>query len=665
MKRRFSLLAMLLTLLFISVSVLNAQDDEPDFPVTIEHKFGSITLTEAPERIVVLGFTEQDPYFALGVAPVAIRYWYGPENDAIFPWAEEEAENADPIILNMPFGTLNYEAILALEPDLISAVDAGITEEEYETLSQIAPTLAQFDTYVDFGMPWQETTRLIGTALGKSDEAESRVNDLETQLEAVRDENPEFDGKSIVVAYNTVGTYGYYTGQDSRGRFFTDLGFIVPDELNEIAGDSFYADISTERVDLLDRDLIVFLALQFAENGSEAAREAIEADPLLAQLDVVQDGRVLFVNDEFDNALQFSTILSIEFLLNNLVPEIAATLNGDEVVQADTCEDGFRLFDHEYLATDPVCIPENPQTVVPLDIISFEFMFVNGIRPAVSGALALQFFATTQPDLLPEFAALTEGLPDVGFPANPEVALSVSPDLIIGAAGYYDENVYDEMSQIAPMLIFDAPIGEVGQNWQPNYDFVATAFGMEDAVEQLIADYEARIAALDEALGDTLNGQTISVVRAVPPDQLGLRLAGSFSGILLNDLGIDQPESQQPFFDETTGFIQVNIGRESWRDIDGDYLFVYGIQPTPEGTTEAVALLESLADDPIWNALDAVQNDRVFPVGGHWHGFGVLAAHDIIDDLFTIVAGVEPAIPNPFVPAVEAPETEATEEASN
>ncbi len=332
-----------------------------------------------------------------------------------------------------------------------------------------------------------------------------------------------------------------------------------------------------------------------------------------------------------------------------LLLTILTAIASVSVAQETECDNGFVLFDHEYLATDPVCIPEDPQAIVPLDIITFEFLMINDIQPAVSGALAQQFFMTTQPDWIPQFMTVTEGLPDVGFPANPEVVLNVQPDLIIGTVGYYDDSVYDEMSMIAPMIVFDAPIDSIGQDWKPNYEFVGKALGMEDEVEAIVADYDARIETFVEDLGDTLESQTISVVRAVPPDQLGLRLAGSFTGHILDDLGIAQPESQQSFYDETTGFIQINVGRESWQDVDGDYLFVYGVQPTEDGTTEAQALIESLSDDHIWNALSAVQNEQVYGVNGHWHGFGVLGAHDVIDDMYRVFLDMEPSTENPFI----------------
>ena len=293
------------------------------FPVTIEHKFGETTIEDKPERVVSLGYTEQDTLFALGARPVAVRYFFGDAPGAVFPWAEGAANGAQPQVLNMPYGSLNYETILALEPDLITAVDAGITQEEYDTLSQIAPTLAQSGEYIDFGTPWQERVRHIGRAVGETERAKGLVSDLEARFEEVRSAQPEFADKSVAVAYqNSSGGYGFYTAQDSRARFFEDLGFTVPEELVALAGESFYADLSEERLDLLDRDLLIFLDVPFAEEGTPP----LEEDPLLSQLDAVREGRVLNVTGREVDALQFGTVLSLDYLLENLVPEIAATV---------------------------------------------------------------------------------------------------------------------------------------------------------------------------------------------------------------------------------------------------------------------------------------------------------------------------------------------------
>ena len=318
MKYRLSLLLILLTLL-VGVVPLAAQKADA-FPVTIEHQFGSTTITEAPKRVVAIGYTEQDFLLALGGTPVAVRYWYGDENNAIFPWAEDYLEGDAPIVLNMPFGTLNYEAILALHPDLISAVTSGITEDEYKQLSQIAPTITQTADYINFGMPWQEVTKMIGAAVGESAKATAIVDDVEMRFADARAQNPEFEGKTVAVAYFSAGTYGIYTEQDSRGRFFTELGFVVPDEFNELAGASFYADLSAERVDLLDQDLIAILNLQFIEGG----RKALEAEPLFSHLKAEQEGRVLFLDEQTENALGFSSPLSLTYALDAVLPQLQA-----------------------------------------------------------------------------------------------------------------------------------------------------------------------------------------------------------------------------------------------------------------------------------------------------------------------------------------------------
>ena len=69
----------------------------------------------------------------------------------------------------LPSTELNFEQIAALNPDLIVGVSSGMTEADYATLSAIAPTLAQPGEYIDYGMPWDVTTELIGKAVGTSD----------------------------------------------------------------------------------------------------------------------------------------------------------------------------------------------------------------------------------------------------------------------------------------------------------------------------------------------------------------------------------------------------------------------------------------------------------------------------------------------------------------
>ncbi|MEM9954483.1 MAG: ABC transporter substrate-binding protein [Chloroflexota bacterium] len=618
MKFRITSILTLLALLIVSIAPLSAQDNDA-FPVSIDHKFGTTTIEAEPQRIVVLGYTEQDPYLALGAEPVAIRYWYGDES-AIFPWAEEAAEGIDPEVLNMGFGTLNYEAILALEPDLISAVDAGITAEEYEALSQIAPTLAQYDTYVDFGMPWQETTRLIGTAIGQAEEADALVTDIEERIESIREENPQFEGQTVAVSYFFGGNYGYYTGQDSRGRFFTDLGFVVPEELNEIAGESFFADISEERLDLIDQDLLVFLALQFFEDGSEAAREAIESNPIVAQLNAVQDERTLFVADEFDDALQFSTVLSLNFLLDGLVPEIVEIFPAEddmdmEATEEASCAAGLRTVVDAIGST--VCLPEQPTRVISLTDGDTDALVALGIDPVgVSNGRGSQ----TPPNYLIDF--LPDDFVSVGgfFQPNLEIVLELEPDLILFSYGdFADPELLEQLNAIAPVYV---PVSGNG-TWQDLFTSVGTAMNMDAEVETFLADYESRITTISEEV----DADTQFVIARWAAEGPQVMASYVFAPAILQELGMVMPE-EIPELQEGHAH-SAPLSLETIEILDADWLFAGTLQ----ATGDAADALADVFDNPLFQQLQVVQNEQVVVVDGSiWTSSGgPLAANLVLD----------------------------------
>ena len=113
-----------------------SETEEGAFPVTIEHKFGSTEITEAPERVVVVGLTDQDALLALGVVPVGVTYWYGDKAlGGINPWAEEALGDAEPPELLDNTNGIDIEAVAALAPDLIIGQYAGVTQKEYDLLS--------------------------------------------------------------------------------------------------------------------------------------------------------------------------------------------------------------------------------------------------------------------------------------------------------------------------------------------------------------------------------------------------------------------------------------------------------------------------------------------------------------------------------------------------
>lgn len=300
-----------------------AAAEEGAFPVTIEHKYGSATIESAPQRVLSLGFTDQDALLALGTVPIGVRYFFGPADDQIWPWAEAALGDGTTDVINIPFGEMNFEQIVALNPDLIVGVSAGFTQEEYDTLAQIAPTLAQSAEFVDFGVPWQEQTRMIGQALGKSAAAEKLVQEVEARFASVRAEHPEFvDATAAIAQPSFDGSATFFSGpQHERQRFLTNLGFVLPADLAETAGDSFYGSLGPEQIGMLDTDVLLWLV-------SPDQAEAIQADPLYQTLAVAQDGRDLFLDSTGEGdlaapAIIVGSVLSLPYALDHLVPQLA------------------------------------------------------------------------------------------------------------------------------------------------------------------------------------------------------------------------------------------------------------------------------------------------------------------------------------------------------
>lgn len=293
------------------------------FPVTIGHKYGSTTITERPRRVAVVGLTDQDALLALGTVPVTTTQWLVSEYPgAIGPWAEDALGDTPPPTVLDDSGGFDFEAVAKADPDLIVGLYSGMTGEDYDTFSQIAPTVAQPKRYADYGIPWQELTTTIGTALGRQREAERLVSTVEDRIARIRDEHPAFARSRALVATTYEG-YFVYGSQDPRSRLLKTLGFALPDGLDRVIGDKFGANLSRERADLLDTDALVWFV---GDGGAQLDRDA-----LYNGLRVAKQRRDVRIDesDDYGNAFSFASVLSVPYVLDRLVPQLEAALDGD------------------------------------------------------------------------------------------------------------------------------------------------------------------------------------------------------------------------------------------------------------------------------------------------------------------------------------------------
>lgn len=309
------------------VAPTSAVADADAFPVTIEHRHGATTLEQRPERIVTVGLTDHDALLALGITPVGVTDWYGDHPHATWPWAQDELGDAEPEVVGNA-QELDLERIAALEPDLVLGLYSALTAEQYETLSQIAPVVAQPDDHVDYGVPWQQLTRTAGEAVGEAELADRLVTEVEGRIAAVRDEHPEFVGASAAIATPYEGVY-VYSPEVGNVRLLRDLGFEVPAEIAELVGDADGAELSLERVDLLDTDVLVWL--------DATPGEGPLAEELYTNLDVHTEGREVHVSSvDAISGASFISVLSLPEILDQVVPMLAAAVDGDPATAVPT-----------------------------------------------------------------------------------------------------------------------------------------------------------------------------------------------------------------------------------------------------------------------------------------------------------------------------------------
>lgn len=288
-------------------------DESGSFPVTISHHFGETTIESDPSRVVTIGFNEQDFTLALGVKPVATRgnlsYDYRQR-----PWAQEALGGTE--IPEVGSTELNLEQIAAQSPDLILGPYSFIEQGEYEQLSAMAPTISDIGGYDDVpAATWQQEFEVIGKALGKEQEAADQTATLEQKFQTTQNENPDFAGKKLTLAFDMGdGSYLVLGKDDIRALFFTDLGFEIP-EASET--------ISPEGLTTLDPDVLVVAG---------KSREELTANPLFAALEVVSQDRTAYIgsfSEDLPSALGYSSPLSLDYAIDGFTPMLAAAADND------------------------------------------------------------------------------------------------------------------------------------------------------------------------------------------------------------------------------------------------------------------------------------------------------------------------------------------------
>ncbi|MGC9380733.1 iron-siderophore ABC transporter substrate-binding protein [Streptomyces sp. MH13] len=306
-------------------------DDPPAaagaFPVTVEHAFGTTKVAEAPERVVSVGYTDDQTILAFGIKPVGMVDQYpnpagrSPDINTQWPWVKDKWGDTEPeVVMKNGDSGPNYEKIAALRPDLIIAVYSEIDQAAYDKLSRIAPTVGRTKAEKEpFSAPWQDNALHIAKALGKAEEGERMVTDIEGKLDAAKKAHPELASQTAVVLSWYEDSVAPFTSTDVRGRLVTGIGFAYQTAIDKVADGTFYTKLSPERVDLVDVDRIFVI-------NDKADQEALKKFELFTNLDAVKNGKVSYLLDSegpaVGAAISQGTMLSMPYAIDELVKSV-------------------------------------------------------------------------------------------------------------------------------------------------------------------------------------------------------------------------------------------------------------------------------------------------------------------------------------------------------
>lgn len=159
-------------------------------------------------------------------------------------------------------------------------------------------------------------------------------------------------------------------------------------------------------------------------------------------------------------------------------------------------------------------VPYNPERIAILDMASLDILDALGVGDRVVGT------ADTSLEYLQDY--INDDIANLGTikEADLEAVMACEPDVIF--IGGRLSSSYDALSEIAPVvyLATDVEIGVV-ESVRKNATTIASMFGLEDKVEELMTDFSARI----DELKTVSEGKTAIV---------GMCTSGSFN-VLGND----------------------------------------------------------------------------------------------------------------------------------
>ena len=268
-----------------------------------------------------------------------------------------------------------------------------------------------------------------------------------------------------------------------------------------------------------------------------------------------------------------------------------------------------------------LAVPYDPQRIAVLDMASLDILDRLGVGDRVVGS------ATTALDYLQAYVT-NEEIANLGTikEADLEAVMASEPDVIF--IGGRLSSSYDALSEIAPVIYLatDTEIGVV-ESVRQNATTIASLFGLEAEVDALMADFDARIAAL----AAFAEGQNAIV---------GLCTSGSFN-VLGSDGRCSMISVEIGFDNLGDGDVTSTHGNESSFELivelNPDYIFV--LDRDAAIATEGAKLAQEIVENELVMDTDAYKNGHIVylahPTVWYTAEGGITALDIMLQDLET------------------------------
>lgn len=268
---------------------------------TVETALGEVIVPQSPQRVVVLAQSALDNTLALGVKPIASTYAGFPQRADYGNFSDYLLDKTEGIANIGHASQPNFEAILALKPDLIlSNVDDH--RARYDLLAQIAPTVL-VETRAD-------ALSTYAVALGKTEQGEALIQDFQARIQDFQQQmGDRLQTTDISVLRFRPDQVRLYMKNSFCGYILEQVGLPRPPSQDK---PKFYETVSLEAIPAMDGDVIFY----FQDNPQNSIADKVTAHPLWQQLDAVQQGRVYPVS--FDTWFLGNGILAANAVLDDL-----------------------------------------------------------------------------------------------------------------------------------------------------------------------------------------------------------------------------------------------------------------------------------------------------------------------------------------------------------